>query len=361
VKAAVCSAFGAPLAIEDLDLRLPGSGEVHVQLDACAICHSDITYMDGDWGGELPTVYGHEAAGIVKGIGEGVKGLRCGASVLVTLLRSCGNCFFCQQHQESLCETRYSLDNSSPLTNQHGVPVGHGLRTGAFAEEVVVHSSQVVEIPPYLPMDSAALLSCGVITGVGAVKNVAAVPTGSSVVTIGMGGVGINCVQGAALSNAKLNIALDLSSDKLEVMSRFGATHVINPTAEDAPDVVRRLTGGRGADYVFVAAGSRTAIEQSVQLIRRGGMVVLVGMTAEGVKAEFETLDFANDAIHLVGSKMGSTRLRSDIPALIEHYRNGRLKLDELVSNRYPLEAINEAIAEVKTGTVLRNVIMFHE
>ena len=340
---------------------MPGPGEVHVRLDACAICHSDITYMDGDWGGELPAVYGHEAAGIVQGIGEDVKGLHCGVSVLVTLLRSCGDCFYCQKHQESLCETRFSLDESSPIADQQGIPIGHGLRTGAFAEEVVVHATQVIEIPPDLPMDSAALLSCGVITGVGAVKNVAAVPAGASVVTIGMGGVGINCVQGAALSHAKLNIALDLSSDKLEVMSRFGATHVINPTAEDAPDIIRRLPGGRGADYVFVAAGSRPAIEQSVQLIRRGGMVVLVGMTAEGVKAEFETLDLANDAIHLVGSKMGSTRLHSDIPALVEHYRNGRLKLDELVSNRYPLERINEAIAEVKTGAVLRNVIMFRE
>ena len=361
MRAAVCRTFSAPLSIEDIDLRLPGPGEVHVRLDACAICHSDITYMDGDWGGELPAVYGHEAAGIVQGIGEDVKGLRCGVPVVVTLLRSCGDCFFCRQRQESLCETRFPLDESSPITDQQGIPIGHGLRTGAFADEVVVHATQVVEIPPDLPMDSAALLSCGVITGVGAVKNVAAVPAGASVVTIGMGGVGVNCVQGAALSNAKLNIALDLSSDKLKVMSHFGATHVINPMAENAPDIVHRLTGGRGADYVFVAAGSRAAIEQSVQLIRRGGMVVLVGMTPEGVKAEFETLDLANDAIHLVGSKMGSTRLRSDIPALVEHYRSGRLKLDELVSNRYPLEGINEAIAEVKTGAVLRNVIMLRE
>jgi Zn-dependent alcohol dehydrogenase len=361
VKAAVCRAFGAPLVIEDINLRLPGPGEVHVRLDACAICHSDITYMDGGWGGELPTVFGHEAAGIVQGIGEDVKELCCGTPVLVTLLRSCGDCFFCRKRQESLCETRFSLDEFSPITDQQDIHVGHGLRTGAFAEEVVVHASQVVEIPPDMPMDSAALLSCGVITGVGAVTNVAAVPAGASVATIGMGGVGINCVQGAALSNSKLNIALDLSGDKLEVMPCFGATHVIDPTVEDAPDVVRRLTGGKGTDYVFVAAGSRKAIEQSVQLVRRGGMVVLVGMTAKGVKAEFETLDLANDAIHLVGSKMGSTRLRSDIPPLVEHYRSGRLKLDELVSSRYPLEGINEAIAEVKTGAVFRNVIMFRE
>ena len=361
MKAAVCRTFGAPLAIEHINLRLPGPGEVHVRLDACAICHSDITYIDGGWGGELPTVFGHEAAGIIQGIGEDVKGLCCGSPVLVTLLRSCGDCFFCGQRQESLCETRFSLDESSPLTDQQGNPVGHGLRTGAFTEEVVVHASQVVEIPPDLPMESAALLSCGVITGVGAVKNVAAVPAGACVATIGIGGVGINCVQGASLSNARLNIAIDLSKDKLQVGPRFGATHVIDPVAEDAPGVVRRLTEGRGVDYVFVAAGSRAAIEQSVQLIRRGGMVVLVGMTAEGVKAEFETLDLSNDAIHVVGSKMGSTRLHSDIPVLVEHYRNGRLKLDELVSNRYPLEGINEAIAEVKTGAVLRNVIMFRE
>ena len=226
MKGAVCREFGAPLEIEELHLRPPGPGEIHVRLEACAICHSDITYINGGWGGVLPSVYGHEAAGIVENLGSGVTEVRCGAPVLVTLLKSCGHCYFCEKGQESLCETRSPLDDQSPITDQRGDSVTQGLRTGAFAEEVIVHASQVMEIPVEVPMDSASLLSCGVLTGFGAVTNVAAVRQGDSVVTIGTGGVGLNCIQGAKISNARLNIAVDLVAEKLEVARRFGATHV---------------------------------------------------------------------------------------------------------------------------------------
>lgn len=358
MKAAVCRAFGTALDIEEVSLAAPGPGEVQVRLKACAICHSDITYMDGGWGGQLPSVFGHEAAGIIERIGQGVSRVSAGDHVIVTLLRSCGGCYYCTRDHQSLCETTFALDEVSPLCDIDGHALGHGLRTGAFAEEVVVHESQVFGIPPDIPKASAALLSCGVVTGVGAVRNVADVTSGSSVVTIGVGGVGLNCVQGAALCGSDVNIAVDLSGEKVEAALGLGASHGFT---SDQPLVanVGDLTAGRGADYVFVAAGSALAVEQGLSLVRRGGTVVLVGMTAEGVKARLETLDIANDAIRLLGSKMGQTRLDLDMPWLVRHYLDGRLKLDELISGRYPLEGINDAIRDVKKGQALRNVIVF--
>jgi len=307
----------------------------------------------------LPAVFGHEAAGYVIETGVNVDCLSANEPVLVTLLRSCGKCFYCRRNQDSLCETKFPLDDLSPLKDAKNVMVAQGLRTAGFAEEVVVDQSQVIRIPGDMPMDSACLLSCGVITGVGAVRNVASVTAGSSVVTIGAGGVGINCIQGAFLSNVECNIAVDVNDDKLKMTYEFGATNVVNAQTENVKEVVRSLTNGRGADYVFVAVGSPSAIDQSTHLIRRGGMIVLVGMTASGIKTEFEPLDIANDAIQLIGSKMGSTQLDVDIPFLVSAYNRGLLKLDELISHRFPLSEINSAILEVEKGLVMRNIITF--
>ena len=235
----------------------------------------------------------------------------------------------------------------------------HGLRTGAFAEYAVVDVSQVVTIPDSIPLDSASLLACGVVTGLGAVVNTAKVTSGSSVVVIGTGGVGLNSVQGAVLSGASSIIAIDLSNSKLEAARTFGATHTINPEAENPQAAVKAFTDGRGADYVFVTVGSIKAIEQSVGYARNGGTICIVGMPPSGAMAAFEGVDIADSAKKLIGSKMGSTRLQVDVPQLVELYQQGRLKLDELVSNRYPLEQINEAIDSVRKGEALRNVIVF--
>ena len=359
MKAAVCHEFGQPLVIEELQLAAPNRGEIKVKVAACAICHSDILYADGAWGGDLPVVFGHEAAGIVKEVGPEVSGFAPGDHVVVTLIRSCGSCHYCAQGQAVLCETKFPLDHCSPIRDSEGRAVKQGLRTGAFAEEVVVDSSQAVKIPNDLPLDSASLLACGVITGVGAAVNTAAVPPGSSVAVIGTGGVGLNAVQGAALCGAKTVIALDLADDKLEAAKSFGATHGVNPGKEDAAEAVRALTEGRGVDFAFVAVGAKPAIEQAFGLIGRGGTVVIVGMTADGVRTAFDPLNFADCCQKVVGSKMGNTRLTVDVPRLVELYHQGRLKLDELVTGRYPLEEINEAIASVRRGDALRNVIVF--
>jgi S-(hydroxymethyl)glutathione dehydrogenase / alcohol dehydrogenase len=359
MRAAVCREFGAPLVIEELSLDPPGRDEVHVKLAACAICHSDITYMDGGWGGTLPAVYGHEASGVVETVGPGVEDLAPGDHVLVTLIRSCGHCFHCAQGDQHICETQFPLDREGKLHDGTGAPVLQALRTGGFAEEVVVERSQVAAIPNDVPFDSASLLSCGVITGLGAVVNTARVPQGASVVVIGTGGVGLNSIQGAAISGAFPIIAVDLDDRKIEAAQTFGATHGVNPKAEDVVARVREITGGRGADYAFVTVGTSRAAEQAVGLIRKGGTMVMVGIPPTGDMASLEIGNVANDSQVILGSKMGSTRLAVDIPKLVALYQEGRLKLDELISGRYPLDEINAAIASVKRGEALRNVIVF--
>ena len=359
MKAAVCREHGKPLVIEALELDPPQAGEVKVKIRACAICHSDIIYMDGGWGGEVPAVYGHEAAGVVEEVGAGVTSVNPGDHVVVTLIRSCGHCFYCAQGDQHICETKFPLDAKTPLHRDDGQDIVHGLRTGAFAEYAVVDTSQVVVIPDSIPLESASLLACGVITGLGAVVNTAKVISGSSVVVIGTGGVGLNSVQGALLSGAGTIVAIDLADSKLEAAKTFGATHTINTEQENARSAVQALTQGRGADYVFVTVGSTKAIEQSVGYARKGGTICIVGMPPSGAKAAFEGVSIADNAKKLIGSKMGSTRLQVDMPKLVELYQQGRLKLDELISNRYPLEQINEAIDSTRKGEALRNVIVF--
>jgi S-(hydroxymethyl)glutathione dehydrogenase/alcohol dehydrogenase len=358
MRAAVCRAFGEPLVIEDVVVASPGPEEIRVEVAACAICHSDVIYAEGGWGGTLPAVYGHEAAGTVAEVGAGVGGFRVGDRVVVTLVRSCGTCLACSRGTPVTCETRFALDRRSPLSRRDGQPLVHGLRTAAFAEEVVVHASQAVVIPERVPFDSASLLACGVITGFGAVTNTAAVRAGASVVVIGAGGVGLNTIQGAAIAGAGTVIALDVVDGKLETARWFGATHALRADRAGVVEEVRGLCGGRGADFVFVAAGARPAIAQAFGMAARSGAVVLVGIPASGVTVEIDPGGIASDNQRILGSKMGGSHIRDDIPRLIGLYDKGALKLDELITGRYPLERINDAIASTKGGEALRNVLV---
>lgn len=359
MKAAVCHEFGRALSIEEVEIDPPERGEVQVRLAACALCHSDLIYAEGGWGGPLPAIYGHEAAGVVEAVGPGVAAPAPGDHVVVTLIRACGHCFFCRSEAQTVCPTPFVRDEGAHLRTRDGRRVHQGLRTAAFAERVVVDASQVVAIPDSVPLDSASLLACSVITGAGAVLNTARVPAGSSVAVVGAGGVGLNCVQGARLAGADPIIAVDLADEKLDAARRFGATRTVNPARQDAVDEVRAGTGGRGADYVFVAAGSRAAVALGLELMRLAGTTVLVGMPPDGETAEIEITGFAGGGHRIIGSKMGSTLPSRDVPALVDHYRAGRLKLDELISRRYRLAEINDAIASVKRNEALRNVIVF--
>lgn len=359
MEAAVCRAFGKPLQIEDVDIAEPGPGEIKIRLSACAICHSDVTLVEGGWGGELPAVYGHEASGVVMGIGSGVSDVTPGDHVVVTLIRSCGSCHYCCHHLETQCDASFTLDEVSPLVDAAGAAVHQGLRTGAFAEQVVVEQSQVCVIPRDIPLDVASLLACGVITGFGAVANTAHIEAGSLVAVIGCGGVGINSIQGALHCGAETVIAMDLLDSKLHTARHFGATHTVSSADADCVQQVLDLSDGRGVDYAFVTVGAKSAIELSLSLLARGGTTVIVGMPASGVMAEFDPGTLAALGQRMVGSKMGSASVKKDIPHLAELYLAGELKLDELISGRYALKDINEAIASMQRGEALRNVVVF--
>jgi Zn-dependent alcohol dehydrogenase len=359
MKAAICRQFGKPLLIEDITLAAPGPHDIRVSIKACAICHSDITYAEGGWGGDLPAIYGHEAAGVVLEAGPSVSNVKQGDHVVVTLIRSCGSCHYCARGSQVMCEEVFDLDKVSPVADASGVTIAHGLRTGAFAEEVVVHASQAVAVDKDLPFDVASLLACGVITGYGAVVHTSGLKAGEHAVVIGCGGVGLNAIQGAALSGAASVTAIDLEDSKLEAARRFGATHTINPKTDDAREAVMAITDRRGADYVFVTVGAKPALDGAFDYIRKEGSVIVVGMPPSGIFAQYDPGVLAAWNQTVKGSKMGSSRIAEDIPALIRLYREGRLKLDELISGRYRLDQINEAMASVKRGEALRNVILF--
>ncbi len=363
IRAAVCRAFSAPLSIETLRLAPPEGSEIRVKVRASSICHSDITYMDGGWGGEdaLPAVFGHELAGVVTTLGPSVSAgdVRVGDRVLVSLLRSCGHCGYCEAGSPAQCATAYAIDSTPRLADSQGRPVRAGLRVGGFAESVVVDVSQAVPLPAHVADDVACLLSCGVLTGFGAAVNTAKVQVGDAVAVIGCGGVGLNCVQGAALAGALPLAALDVSDDKLEQARSFGATDVIDAVDEDATERALALTDGRGFDVVLTAVGNARAIEQALPLLAPDGALVVVGMPPYDQRVSLNATNLAHFGQRILGCKMGDARLRVDVPRLFRLYRSGRFRLDELVASRRPLDEINQAIALARRSHDLRHVIVF--
>lgn len=355
IRAAVCHEFGAALRVEEVELAPPGSGEIEVTLAACAICHSDITYASGAWGGALPAVYGHEAAGHVTALGPDVSEYALGDRVLVTLIRACGTCPTCASARPSIC---MEYEKGAPLTTLDGAPIFQAMNCGAFAEKVVVDRSQIARVPDAMPLDVASLLSCGVITGVGAVVNAGRVRPGEDVVVIGAGGVGLNAIQGAKLAGARRIVAVDMVASKLDDAAEFGATDGIL-ASEDKPWHVLREKTGKLADAVFVTVGAARIYDTAPRYLAPGGRLVMVGMPPTGDLSSYAPDVLASLGQSLIGTKMGDTVLTRDIPWLAELYLQGRLKLDELISARWPLEKINEAIDDTKSGKVRRNVIVF--
>ncbi len=358
IKAAVCHAFNEPLVIQDILLRAPEQGEVEVTLDAVAICHSDISYAEGAWGGSLPAVYGHEAAGRITAMGDGVRGLALGDSVVVTLIRACGTCGSCAGGAPTQCETPYDGDHG-PIKTAAGGKLHQAMATGAFAEKVVVDQNQVVRISADIPKDAASLIACGVITGVGAVVNAAGLRAGQDVVVIGAGGVGLNAIQGARIAGARRIVAIDLSEEKLAIAKEFGATHGVLATGDKPWRDSFQALGGRGADAVIVTVGAIPAYDAAPKYLARGGKVVMVGMPHSGAMASFEPVMLAAVGQGMVGSKMGDVVIQRDIPWMVDLYQQGRLHLDQLISGRWRLDQINQAIADTKAGSAKRNVILF--
>ncbi len=355
VRAAVCHNTKDPLVIEDVQLAAPEGRGVEVTIKACAICHSDISYAEGHWDCPKPAVFGHEAAGIITGVGDQVSGYSEGDHVIVTLIRACGTCSHCGTGSPVNCANPSPL---SPLAMPDGTPVFQAMKSAAFAEKVVVDQSQLAKIPNAMPFDAASLLACGVITGLGSVINSAALRPGQDAVVIGAGGVGLNAIQGARIAGARRIVAVDVVPQKLEDAKTFGATDGVLAT-EDAPWDKAREILGKGADAVFVTVGALAAHASAVNYLAPGGKAMIVGMPPDEAEIPIIPVNLAASGQQIVGSPMGDAVLPRDIPWLTDLYQQGRLQLDELISGRWSLDQINEAIADTKSGKARRNVILF--
>ncbi len=356
IQAAVCTGFGADYRLETLHLRPPGHAELEVTLGAVAICHSDISYGDGDWGGDLPMVLGHEASGTVSAIGAGVSGFAVGDRVVVTLIRACGHCVDCGSGRPTLCHM--PAEAAPKLTRADGTPVTAAMNCGAFAERVLVDQSQIVKLSTDIGFDAAALLACGVITGVGAAVHAGRLRAGEDVVVIGAGGVGLNAIQGARLAGARRIVAVDMTPEKLADAKAFGATDGVL-ASQHAPWKAAYQAMGKGADLVLVTVGALPAYDSAPKYLGWGGRMVMVGMPPSGAMAKYEPVMQAFTGQSLIGSKMGDVVIARDIPWMEDLHAQGRLQLETLVSGRWRLDQINEAIANTRAGRARRNVIVF--
>ncbi len=363
MKAAVFTAPQHPLSVEELDLMAPQREEVLVRVAAAGVCRSDLHFLDGTLPHPSPTVLGHEGAGVVEAIGEGVTYVQPGDHVILCFTPSCAKCPYCIAGRPNLCvaggraAARGTLMDGTTRLSKDGQPVYHMTCTACFAERTVVPEGGVVKIREDMPLEQAALISCGVMTGVGAVINTARVQAGSTVAVIGCGGVGLNVVQGAALAGAVRIIAIDLLDYKLELATQFGATHTVNASKEDPVERVRSLSPG-GADYAFEVIGRPETMRQAYDAVRRGGLAVVVGLGPASAEVSLPASSFLQEKT-ITGSAYGGARPRIDMPKLVDLYLAGKLKLDELISRRYPLEGINEAMDALRAGEVARSLITF--
>ncbi len=363
MKAAICYELSKPVVIEEVTLDPPGRGEVKIKMAATAICHSDIHAMKGEHGNiQLPAVAGHEICGYVEEVGEGVAYVKKGDKVIGSIIpEGCGQCYYCKIGLSSQCTTnRLFLYGKGKYVNKKGQRLTqYAGAVAGFAEYATIPEVNLVKVPEDLPVDRACLLACGVISGFGAVLYRARVQVNSSVAVVGCGGVGLNAIQGALYTGAYPIIGVDVRDVKLQNARFFGATHTVNAKTEKDPiEKVKEITYGRGVDTVIVAVAGIEILRQSFMMSARDGTTCIIGHGWGEQMTAFTPLDFMGGK-KLTGSAMGAVRLRIDIARLIELYKAGRLKLDELVSGHYRFDQINEALASSEKGDVIRNVIMF--
>ncbi len=365
MKAAVLPAFDSPIETrDDIDLAPPGPGEVRVKVVASGVCHSDLSVQNGTIPLPTPIVLGHEGAGIVEAVGEGVTLVAVGDHVVLSFVPACGQCYMCQHGQPYLCETSRVqgaaglLDGTTRMTSQ-GAPLHQMACLGTFGPYAVVPEISTVKIPDDVPLDVASLIGCGVLTGVGAALNTADITPGDSVAVIGCGGVGLNVIQGARIAGATTIIAVDRFQSKLEMARSFGATHTV--LVEEGTDPVAATIAandGRGVDVAFEVIGLGPTIEQAINTTRAGGEVVLVGVPRMDVmvnlNAAFTWLYLAKT---IKGCWYGSSDVHRDVPKLLDLWKQGDLKLEELISKEITVDEVNEAFADMQAGTVARSVI----
>jgi S-(hydroxymethyl)glutathione dehydrogenase/alcohol dehydrogenase len=355
-------ANNAPLEIEDLEIDDPGPGEVLLKTAASGICHSDLHIIEGGIPIPPPCVLGHEPAGIVEAIGEGVNDVAPGDHVIACVSRWCGVCRFCTEGRPYLCLSSFEgrpHGNLKPvLTDSKGEAVTQFAGLSSFAEKMLTPERSVVKIRDDMPLDRASLIGCGVTTGIGAALNTVNIPPGASVVIIGCGGVGLSALQGARIVGAGKIIAVDAQKWKFDLARDLGATDCVDATDGDPIAAVHELTGG-GADFVFECIGLVATVEQAVQMTGRGGTTVLVGVVPLSETVSINAADLTLQEKKITGSIMGSNRFRFDMPKYIDYYLDGRLHLDEMISSRIKLDEINDAFDRMRKGEVARQVIVF--
>ncbi len=358
MKAALLLRANDPLVIDHVDMDSLRDDEVLVRVVASGLCHSDLHFITGDLPISGPTILGHEVAGLVEATGDKVTQVSVGDKVVACTSGFCAHCRPCLNGRTHLCADRPVRESAAPpRITLGGQPVVQGTRVGGFAEKVMLHENSVVKVPGEIPFDRAALLGCGVLTGLGTVFNSAQVRPGSRVAVFGCGGVGLNIIQGARIAGAGQIIAVDISPAKLELATRFGATHVV-AGGEDAADAVLKISGG-GVDFSFEAIGLSKTIEQAMLVLDTSGLLTMVGVTALHGEARLPVFPAVTRELRIQGALMGSAPFKRDIPKFADMYLAGLLDLDTLISDRISLAEVNSGFAAMRTGTATRSVIMF--
>ena len=371
-RAAVLRVMGAahpyadsrPLTVETVTLDPPGPGEVLVAIKAAGLCHSDLSVINGDRPRPLPMALGHEAAGIVEALGDGITDLAVGDHVVMVFMPSCGHCNPCAEGRPALCEPGAVANGKGELLSggkrihHEGEALNHHLGCSAFADRAVVSRRSLVKVDPQLPLDEAALFGCAVLTGVGAVVNTAGIRAGQSAVVVGLGGVGLASVLGALASGASPVVAVDLSEDKLALARTLGPVQTVNAADPDAVEQVRKLTNG-GADFVFEMAGSVRALDAAWRMTRRGGTTVTAGLPPPDAALPVNVVSLVGEERTLKGSYIGTCVPSRDIPRYVALYRQGRLPVDRLMSGKIPLDQINEGFDRLHAGKVVRQIVTF--
>ena len=359
MKAAVFHGPNIPMTIEDVQLDGLKPREIRVKTEFAGICHSDLHFVEGIFTFRAPAVLGHESAGIVLEVGSEVEYVKPGDHVITCLSVFCGYCNHCLSGFPNRCGGRATARKKGEKSrlSMNGEPVAQFAHLSSYAEELLVHENAVVKIKKEMPLDRAALIGCGVTTGVGAALRTANVEAGSTVAVIGCGGIGLSAINGAAIAGAGRIIAIDRLDSKLELAKEFGATDVINASNGDSVEQVKDLTRG-GVDYSFEAIGLKQTSEDAWNMLATGGTATVIGMVPAGQKIEIPGMDLLQEK-KLQGSMMGSNRFRIDMPRYVDFYLSGKLKLDPLISSRIPLSEINAGMEALKTGEVARQVITF--
>ncbi len=363
-KAVIARAHGAPVVVEDIWVDPPRQGEVMIKMEACGVCHSDLSTAKGIIPLPPPVILGHEGAGRILAVGDGVKGLAIGDRVVSSFVSMCGHCRYCTTGRPQLCDqnarTTHTLPDGTVRTHDmNNQPLNVFCGNGVMAEYATLHIDNVVKVEHELPMECCALISCGVMTGFGAVVNTAKLTAGSIAIVFGAGGVGLNAIQGCAIAGAAMIVAADRSDSKLELATLFGATHTVNAANEE--NIVKTLkkhTGG-GADYAFECVGLGKVVEQAYGSLRKGGTAVAVGVAGGKDTTTLKTLTLSFEEKTLTGSYYGSARPREDFPRLMSLYQGGRLKLDELITHRYTIDEASQAFDDLANGRNARGMIVF--